>query len=94
MSGESIYPETVEVAVRLLLDMVPSDEQARIAAMPRDAVVELHWGLGMWVRNNLGLWSSSGALFKATGQANADDASMVVVEAFWQRLRDTLPKLH
>ena len=62
--------------------------------MPAGALGELHWGLAMWVRNNLGPWASDGPLFKATGQGNADDASSMIVEAFWQRLRDEVPELH
>lgn len=54
----------------------------------------LHFGLGQWVRNNLGLWGSNPPLLEATGKDNADDASAVIVRAFWQALRHDLPKLH
>ena len=94
MSAKGVHPETVAAAVRLLLDLMPSDDQARIVAMSKEVLTELHLGLGMWVRNNLGLWSGNGALLQATDRANADDASMVIVEALWQHLREGLPKLH
>ena len=47
-----------------------------------------------WVRNNLGLWEANSMLFQATGKSNADDASGVIIRAFWQALRDDLPKVH
>jgi len=28
------------------------------------------------------------------GEPNADDASMVIVEAVWERLREMVPKVH
>ena len=49
-------PATVDAAVRLLQGLVPDAEQARIAYMKEDELVTLHLGLGMWIRNNLGLW--------------------------------------
>jgi hypothetical protein len=54
----------------------------------------LHMGLGQWVRNHLGLWAGNSALMAATGEDNADDASAVLVKAFWNELRRALPKVH
>ena len=88
------FPITVEAAVRLLQGLVPENEQSKIAAMAQDELISLHFGLGQWVRNHLGLWGANPALLTATGEANADDASDVIVRAFWQALRDDLPKVH
>jgi len=74
--------------------MVPDSEQAKIAAMTEDDLISLHFGLGMWIRNNLGLWHGNPELLAATGKQDPDDASVVIVQAFWQRLREELPKLH
>ncbi len=51
-------------------------------------------GLGAWIRNNLGLWKGNESLLESTGAPNADDASMVIVEAVWRRLREMVPKVH
>jgi hypothetical protein len=88
------FPTTIEAAVRLLQGLVPENEQLKIAAMAQDELISLHFGLGQWVRNHLGLWGANPALLAATGEANADDASDVIVRAFWQALRDDLPKVH
>ena len=63
-------------------------------ALARDQLGGLHFGLGMWIRNNLGLWNGNGALLQSTGQTDADDASMVIVVAVWDRLREMVPKVH
>ena len=91
---QSSFPATVDEAVRLLNGLVPEDEQAKIAAMPETKLVDLHFGLGKWVRNNLGLWDADSTLLKATGQTKADDASDLIVREFWQKLKDELPKIH
>lgn len=62
--------------------------------MTLDDLMTLHFGLGQWIRNNLGLWGSNPALLAATDKENADDASAVIIRAFWQALRDDLPKVH
>lgn len=88
------YPATVEAAVRLLQGLVPVSEQAKITLITEAELETLHLGLGQWIRNNLGLWGQNTALHEATGERNTDDASSVIVRAFWWALRDGLPKVH
>jgi hypothetical protein len=62
--------------------------------MADDELTTLHFGLGQWVRNHLGLWGDNAALLQATGEPDADGASGMIVCAFWLALRDGLPKVH
>jgi hypothetical protein len=94
MTTSGNFPGTVDAAVRLLMEMVPVAERTRIAAMTRDDLLSLHFGLGMWIRNNLGLWEGNHLLHEACGGLSPDDASAVVIEAFWQHLRGLEPRLH
>jgi hypothetical protein len=94
MAKASNFPETVEAAVRLLLALVPEQEQSRVAALTRPELIELHFGLGIWIRNNLGFWQGNQALMQACGVQSPDDASAVLIEAFWQHLQDMAPRLH
>ena len=93
-NSEVELPATVDAAVRLLQGLVPDAEQARIANMTEDELVNLHFGLGMWIRNNLGLWQGNAALLDAAGEAHADEASGAILRAFWIALRADLPKMH
>ncbi len=88
------YHATVDAAVRLLQSLVPTAEQERIRAMAESDLWSLHYSLGQWTRNHMGLWGANKALLDATGQISADDASGVVVRAFWERLRSAQPTLH
>lgn len=91
---ENKYPTTVDSAVRLLEGLVPKDEQVKISKFVEADLSMLDFGLGQWVRNNLGLWSDNKALLDATGEVHADDASAVIIRALWLKLRDDLPKIH
>lgn len=93
-NDKDVFPSTVGAAVRLLQGLVPEVEQSKIAVMQEDELTALHFGLGQWVRNHLGLWCDNPALLKSTGETNADDASGAIIRAFWQTLRDGLPKVH
>jgi hypothetical protein len=90
----SNFPETVDAAARLLLALVPPQEQGRIAQLSRSELIGLYFGLGMWIRNNLSFWQGNQVLMQACGAQNPDDAAVVLIEAFWQHLRDLEPKLH
>jgi len=87
-------PQTVDEAVRLLRGMVPQSEQDRIAAMPEEELMTLDFGLGTWIRNNLGLWQENQVLLNATECHSADDASAVIIHGFWLALREERPKVH
>lgn len=89
-----LHPATVDAAVRVLMSLVPQDEQIRISAMTEADLDSLHPSLGQWIRNYFGLWKGNVALLDATGAGDPDGASGVIIKAFWQRLRDDQPKLH
>jgi hypothetical protein len=81
------WPESVEEAVVLLRARVPHAEQARIAALPQEALIDLHFDLGAWIRCTFGLSTGNDELLNATGCKQANDACDVVIEAFWNALR-------
>lgn len=88
------YPASIEAAVRLLQSMVPPEELVKITQMEEGDLIGLHFGLGMWIRNNFGLWKGNKALLLETGKRHPDDASEVIITALWRTLRDGLPKVH
>jgi len=94
MPSADQYPSTIEAAVRLLLDLVPAPELEKIAHMAEADLIDMHFGLGQWVRNHFGLWKDNRELLQVTGKRHPDDASAEIIHALWRRLRDDLPKLH
>lgn len=88
------YPATIETAVRLLQYMVPPEELVKITHMEEGDLIASCFDLGIWVRNNFGLWKGNNALLHETGNRHPDDASAVIITALWRTLRDGLPKVH
>jgi hypothetical protein len=56
---------------------------------------EYHMGLGMWLRNNWGLWRGSrlSKYFNQLGIFHPDDMSGIIIETFWSKLNNKPQKL-
>jgi hypothetical protein len=87
------WPATVDVAVGVLLRLLPDGELERITNMEKEDLSIMHSGLGLWIREDFGLLQGNQALIESAGGTNADDASAVIIEALWQRLKENVPKL-
>jgi hypothetical protein len=82
-------PRTVKAAVDYTLERMSDRDKQALRRMKREDLILTHHGLGTWIRNNLGLWSGNTDLMEATGEGHPDDASGIIVEAVWARLRAT-----
>jgi hypothetical protein len=49
--------------------------------------MDLHFGLGVRIREDFGLWRGNRALLLSCGSLDPDDASMAIIRALWARLR-------
>jgi hypothetical protein len=81
------FPKTVVDAVEWLAAVLNDQELADIAALDRDDLVGLHFGLGTYVRNSLQVWSNR-PLMEDAGASHEDDVSAVIIEALWRKLRE------
>jgi hypothetical protein len=45
-----------------------------------------HLTLGLWIRNELGLWRGNKVLMKNLGTPTPDKASIIIIEAVWDEL--------
>ena len=79
-------PATVDAAVHALLALLPDKDKTDIAAKSQDELIELHFGLGMWIRNNFGLWQGNAALAQDAGTNEPDDIAGIIIEALWRRI--------
>ena len=78
-------PATIDEAASMTIDALSADERARIAALTENQMIGLHFSLGLWIRNNIDLWSKECLLTRDIGH-DADDISMEIVRAVWHRL--------
>ena len=81
-------PTTVAEVVEDIIENMSEADKANVANTPEDDLIMFHHGWGTGIRNHYNLWQNQ-ALVKATGKEHADDASMVIIKAVWQALRDS-----
>jgi O-acetyl-ADP-ribose deacetylase (regulator of RNase III) len=80
-------PKTVKAAVQHLLEVLSENSLRELAALKEDELIKSHFGLGMFLRNNL-LFRNY-ALQEDTGERLTDDASGAIVRALWHRLNQS-----
>ncbi|WP_281015910.1 DUF6794 domain-containing protein [Methylocaldum szegediense] len=92
-------PRTLNEAVDRLAFMLSQAEKEEIAALIEGDLIDLHFGLGMRIRNEFGLWHDNRDLLMDCqrikyGDAadsclsmDPDDASGLIIRVLWARLR-------
>lgn len=91
------HPQTVSEAVNQLLSELPIETKNQIKDSTEDDLVDFHFGLGMRIRNEFGLWNIESALFedskKVSGRPflHVHDAIVIIIKALWERLQKYPP---
>ena len=85
MDSTQKRPRTIDEAANMTIEALSPDERARIAALTENQMIGLHFSLGLWVRNNLDLWSKE-CLLTRDMRYDADHISMEIVGAVRRRL--------
>jgi hypothetical protein len=96
-------PKTVEAAVHRLLSEMSAHEKEELKQISRERLGVYHFSLGLYIRNNFGLWHENNELIKSCAMAkrksgdcmyddgllflDPDDCSGVIIEALWERLQ-------
>jgi hypothetical protein len=84
--------DTREEAVRHLIQRLSPEGREVVRNTRREDLIQFHlssWGMG--IRKDLGLWGQNVHLLRnlsPDGQIHADDASMILIDAVWERLQD------
>jgi hypothetical protein len=79
-------PETVDEAVNRLMAILDGEQKVVIAAMREEDLIDLHFGLGMAIRNAFGLHEPGSKLLASCGVVQPDDASEMIVKMLWGNL--------
>jgi hypothetical protein len=81
-------PETVDEAVDRLMSILDDRQKVTIATMREKDLIDLHFGLGMAIRNAFGLHSPDSKLKVSCGPLiQADDISAEIIYKLWSRLK-------
>ena len=75
-----------EVVADIIENMSEADK-ATIINTPEENLIQFYLSWGTAIRKDYNLWRNP-ALVKVTGEEHPDAASMVIIKAVWQALRD------
>lgn len=86
ISNMTTLPSTVEEAVERLMVILGDEQRLAIAVMGENDLIDLHFSLGMAIRNAFGLHDANSKLFQACNVRDPDDASEVIIKELWKKL--------
>lgn len=86
------WPKTVEEAVEQLLSLMSEKDKQNFRKTPKKDLIMFHFSLGLYIRNNFGLWQGNRELLQSINKSDfplvhPDDASSIIIEKLWKRLR-------
>ena len=81
------WPKTINEAVTRLLAEMTDEDKAHVRGRKKEDLILFHHDWGMGIRNDFGLWKGNTNLIADCHAKHPDNASMVIIEAVWQRLQ-------
>ena len=90
-SPSGIYiPENLDDCFQELEKTLQQEFLKEFKAKKEEELIVYHRGLGMWLRNNWGLWGDSRLklYFNHLGVYHPDDMSQIIIVSFWRRLNN------
>lgn len=86
-------PKTINETVDRLLTVLDDEHKVVIAAMPQDELINLHFSLGLAIRNAFRFWDSNSPLLNSSKPMHPDDLSDQIIRELWQRLNQSRKNL-
>jgi hypothetical protein len=87
-------PETVDEAVDRLMSEMSLKDLNTLAKMPEDDLINLHFSVGMWIRNNF-VYPRNDKLLESCREVSRDkylhfaQMHMIILKHLWLRLQET-----
>ena len=94
MQGEEeSWPKSVGEAAERVLQLMSEEDRARLRRTARGDLIQFHFTLGLFIRNNFGLYAGNDALLRSSGCFEADGCSSAIIERAWEKLQATAPPI-
>jgi hypothetical protein len=86
--NQILIPKDLDSALKELKTMLTPELLQKMKKGTEDDMIEYHFGLGMWLRNNWSLWGGSqlAEWFKTKGVSHPDNMSGVILNSLWRDL--------
>ena len=79
-------PNTVNDAIDLLMRILTAEQKNEIAVMQEDDLIDLHFTLGLAIRNAFGLHDLGSMLLADCETPHPDDGAGVIIKTLWDKL--------
>ena len=89
------WPATFADALDSLDSLIPAATKQYLRSLDEQGLDREHWGLGLAIRNVLGLWREDAPLtrwFAGRGVTDGDQMAVVILRAYWRRLQGLEPE--
>jgi hypothetical protein len=90
MKSGVYIPKDIYDAHKELDNMLTIELKQEIKNGNKDDLIQYHFGLGSWMRNNWGLWAGSNLSkwFNSNGINHPDDMSGIIIDTYYHHLRN------
>jgi hypothetical protein len=85
-----LIPSSLSEALREFDQMLPESVKVSMRCGSEDDMSRYHFALGLWVRNNWGLWAGGplAEYFRELGINHPDDMSGIILTSYWRQLQE------
>jgi len=96
---EEEWPKTVKEAIEKLKEMLSEKDLEAIRNMKENELIQLHFSLGLFIRNQFGLWQGNNSLIRDALRVSGEEVdegeimivipdriSGIIIEEFWKDL--------
>jgi hypothetical protein len=81
-------PKDLDDALKQLDLLLGDKGRAEVQSAKESDMIQYHMGIGMWMRNNWGLWAGSrlAQYFNQIGIRHPDDMTGIIFDSYWRKL--------
>jgi len=88
-------PRTLDEAADHVLKLLSPEEREKFVSYAEQDLILLHHSLGMYIRNEFGLWDGRNkALLSQFEYRHPDDISSIIIRTAWKKLRARMDTKH
>jgi len=87
------FCKSVEEAANWVLKKCEPEFSLKIARTPKEGLIHLHLGFGMWIRNNVPVWGNTDLIESVGKDVHPDEVGGIILDRYWQLARTKLPPM-
>lgn len=91
---KQLFPGNIDAAVNTLLSELSFKDKTKIANMSEIDLIKLNISYGIYIRNELRLWSNESLLascgaYAGVNKISPEQASYIIIKELWEKLQNS-----